>query len=457
MITPSPSSALSRRVSCLTGLLLSLALLATVVLGSPEAVAGEDDYDIARRVRQAVEALEGLMEVEVDVAGGVVTLRGQAVDAQTAERAESVVRKVDGVLEVQNNLALPETVSERLAPAWQRVYDVARRTWTWMPLFGVAFLVVLLFWGLARILGHWDWLFRRLSKNRFAQDLIRQIVRALIVIAGLVLALEILDATAIVGAVLGAAGLAGLAVGLAFRDLFENYLASVLLSIRRPFSPGDHVQIGDDEGNVVGLTTRSTLLRTLDGNQLRILNTDVYKSRILNYTRDPLRRFDFAVGMGVQEDLAAARRLGIDTLRAMDGVVVDPGPSAVVEELGDSSVLLRLYGWVDQRAVDFRKARGEAIRLVKQAFDAARFDMPEPIQRIRIERAAHPAEVSRPRTGPAHAEAIERDTHVEAEIERDRAALGDNDLMQDEPTSLEGGEPTPPASPGSTATVERTA
>ncbi len=91
-------------------------------------------------------------------------------------------------------------------------------------------------------------------------------------------ALEILDATAIVGALLGTAGVLGVALGFAFKDILENYLAGILMSLRQPFSPRDHVVIDGNEGLVIALNSRATILMTLDGNHLRLPNALVFRS-----------------------------------------------------------------------------------------------------------------------------------------------------------------------------------
>ncbi|MCB1055380.1 MAG: mechanosensitive ion channel family protein, partial [Acidobacteria bacterium] len=252
-------------------------------------------------------------------------------------------------------------------------------------LVALALLILGLFAWIARWVGrsHLPW--GRLSANRFVQDLARQVLRSVVFLVGLLLALEILDATALAGAVLGTAGVVGIAVGFAFRDLVENFISSVLLSLRQPFEPNDLVAIDGLEGKVVRLTSRATVLMTLDGNHLRIPNAKVFKGVILNYSRNPMRRFDVGIGVGVDEDLLEAQRLGVEILTATPGVAADPPPSAVVDALGDSSVTVRYYGWVDQREASFADVRGEAIRRVKTALEDAGIDLPEPIYRLRLE------------------------------------------------------------------------
>ena len=251
---------------------------------------------------------------------------------------------------------------------------------------------------LGRVAIAWDAPYRRLTRNPFAQDLMRQAVRIGFVVVGAVLALEVLDATTVVAAVAGIAGLAGLAVSFAFRDLAENYIASVLLSLRQPFLADEHVVIEGHEGRVVRLTSRATILIDLDGNHVRIPNAAVFKGTILNYSRNPLRRFGFVVGVATDADVGEALSLGVETLERMPGVVADPAPQAWVEVLGDWNVGLRFTAWIDQRETGWFKARGEAMRLVKQAFDAGGIVMPEPALSVRAPTAGtrEPVAVEQP-------------------------------------------------------------
>ncbi|WP_242482696.1 mechanosensitive ion channel family protein [Thiocystis violacea] len=109
-----------------------------------------------------------------------------------------------------------------------------------------------------------------------------------------------------------------------------------------------------------------------------------FKAVIVNYTRNPERRFEFDVGVDTDQDLAAAQSLALRTLLAVTGVLHDPKPLVVVRSLGDSNVILRCYAWIDQSRVDFLKVRSEAIRAVKSAFDGAGIVMPEPIYKVRL-------------------------------------------------------------------------
>jgi small-conductance mechanosensitive channel len=171
---------------------------------------------------------------------------------------------------------------------------------------------------------------------------------------------------------------------------------------------------------------------TLEGNHLRIPNATVFNSVILNYTRNPLRQFRFDVSIGTGEDLARAQDLGREALQSIEGVLDEPGPRALIRELGDSWVLVRYLGWVDQTLYDFAKVRGEAIRVVKESLDSAGVDMPSPEYQIRMnEQAASPASPSRqvaPRAG-GPAPDLSPDPTLDRQIADDRKASPEENLL----------------------------
>ncbi|MEO8351448.1 MAG: mechanosensitive ion channel family protein, partial [Chthoniobacteraceae bacterium] len=230
----------------------------------------------------------------------------------------------------------------------------------------------------------------------------------------------------------GVAGVAGIAIGFAFRDIVENYLAGILLSLRQPFRIGDHLWLENHEGKVVRLTSREMVLITLDGNHLRIPNGTVFKSIICNYSLNPRRRFEFMVGIGVNEDIVHAQEVGIATLHGISAVLKDPPALARVDGLGDSSVSLRYLAWVDQKAADFYKVRSEGIRLVKTALDEAGIEMPEPIQRVHVRQIPEQLETASPR--PIARKTGERDVSVTREIDHqiaeELAQSGEENLLQ---------------------------
>jgi small-conductance mechanosensitive channel len=246
------------------------------------------------------------------------------------------------------------------------------------------------------------------------------------------------------GTIIGGVGVLGIAIGFAVRDSLENYISSIMLSLRQPFRANEHVVIGDQEGKVVRLTSRATVLMTLDGNHLRIPNAMVFKAVILNYSRNPERRFEFDLGVDAEDDPIAAMTLGLDTLGTLPFVLKQPDASAFIQTVGDSNIVLRFQGWLNQTQTDFSKARGLAISATKDALETGGFTLPEPIYRLRFDRSVGSEAVRRlqdaattdrrkptpaPATAGSEALDVTPDDHIEKKVDEERAETRETDLL----------------------------
>lgn len=367
----------------------------------------------------------GKTDFRIPLEAAAFLVMAWATEARAEQKSEEESVQQELAEAIENTTERIDVLSDRLAQLGDRALEL-------FPLLGVAFLTVLVFWVIARVLTKGDWLFRWID-NGFLRDTARHLTRIAVIAVGVLLALELLDATALVGATLGAAGVVGIAVGFAFRDIVENYLAGLLLSMRHPFQPNDFVSIDGDEGKVVRLTSRATILLTLAGNHLRIPNSKVFKAVLVNYTQNPLRQFDFEVGVGVNEDLAAVQKRGLDVLSSMEAILKEPPPHALIERFGDSSVPIHFFAWVDQRQTNYFKAKSEAMRLVKTAFDASEIEMPEPIYQVFVKQdAKSPAEqVVHPSVDVLKQGDTAADDRLDAQIELERAE-GGPDLLDEE-------------------------
>ncbi|PJE34054.1 mechanosensitive ion channel protein MscS, partial [Pseudooceanicola lipolyticus] len=371
-------------------ILLLLALPATVSAQDSDQPAGTitvqdsagQDAAIAQRLRGILAELEGYDDITVAVSSGIVTLRGTTIDGAALARLNDIARRVEGVVAIRNEVSESTDVAERLNPAMQRFQARFLQFLAFLPLLSIALLAFALVTLLGVLLARWKRPWDRIAPNAFIADIYRQILRIAFGVAGLVVALDILGATALLSTILGAAGIVGLAIGFAVRDTVENFIASVLLSMRQPFRPNDTVEIEGDQGKVIRLTSRATILLSFDGNHIRIPNATVFKSRIVNFTRNDQRRFLVDLGVAYDTDLAAAQALALETVRTLPFVLDEPAPSVWIEEMGDSAVILRVAAWVAQSQTSILLARSEAIRLCLAAFDAAAIVMPEPTFRV---------------------------------------------------------------------------
>ena len=356
-----------------------------VATTTPISVNGPNsDTQIAERIASIFEAVGGFEDIVVSVDSGVVTLGGTASNANARADAISIANRTEGVVLSLDRMSEATELESQLAPAIQKLREMGRVLVVKLPLIGAAIILLLISWHVARWVGNRKTWLVRLQVSSLGKQLILRVARFAILAIGVLLALELLDVTAIVGAVIGAAGLAGLALGFAFKSIVENYLAGVLLSTRNPFEIGDAVEIDGRTGKVARLTARDTVLVTPDGNHLRIPNALVMNSVLLNFSRNPQRRLEFSVGVSTEFDLTEAKRIGLETLETHPALLGDPAPRCVIDSLGDSSVVMRFFAWIDQEEYDFLMSRSEAIRRVKEAFDEAGIEMPEPIYRVHL-------------------------------------------------------------------------
>ena len=403
------------------------------------------DLAIERRILKIFSEINHLRRVLVTVDAGVVRLRGTVLTAEAIEEAATLAARVQGVVTVKNELAQATSLRERLTPAWNRFIDRLAQMIALAPLIGVAAVAFLVFVGTGWLLARLRWPWDAMAPNGFVADLYRQILKISFGAAGLVVALDLLGATALLGTMLGAAGIVGLAVGFAVRDTVENYIASIMLSVRQPFRPNDHVAIDAFEGYVIRLTARATILLTFDGNHVRIPNSNVFKGVITNYTLNPERRFSFSMGVNADCNLREALDLVLKTLKGLDFTLKDPEPSGWIADIGDSNVVLSFSAWVDQRETSFTKARSESIRLTKRALEAAGFSLPEPAFRLHVHsdtalppgvgtesHTDHPEPVHTPRED-AHVGDASAEVTVVERVEEERARTGqEDDLLSTE-------------------------
>ena len=400
----------------------------------------QNDVLIRNRLLQIFSELEGLKDLQVTVASGVVTLKGN-VDSKAAEqKAQDFARNVQGVIEVENQLVLTHDLTKRLNTVQGKLKASADQIVTEMPIFLLALLIFCLFWAIGSWLSKRQSLFRRIAVNYFIADLLGKFVHLVFSLLGIVLALSLLDATALLGTILGAAGILGLAISFAVRDTVENFIASLLLSIRNPFEVNDAVDIEGFQGSVVRLTSRATILMSFDGNHVRIPNSTVFKAVITNYTRHPNRRFEFDLGIGYAENIGYAQELILRVLTDMQGILEEPKPQVIVNEIGNSNIVLRIYAWINQTEYDFLKVRSEAIKKVKDCVDQAHISVPKPTYDLNLIQTLGPfqepqiAPVNEQLSIPEHDDVtdVAADDTLKAQIIQENLENADENLLDPE-------------------------
>lgn len=358
------------------------------VSDTPPAAISKVDKDIQERLAQIFSSIPTLADVRVQVQHGVVQLSGQAITVEASEKAADLAGKISHVVFVDNGIQVTQEVNRRLTPVIENTVSQLRHIWLSLPLVIIALIILGIFFLIGKWAMRWERLYKMVDAQPLVKGILQQAVFLVFLLIGLILALDLLNARRLVTTLFGAAGIVGLALGFALKDIVENYLASLLLAIRRPFTADDFVQIGSYEGKVIRLNMRDTVLMTPSGNHLRLPNALVFKSVIENFTRNPMRRFKFDVGIGCNEDLTRVKEICLNTLEGIKGLSQDSKPFFTINSLGDSTVIVSLFGWVNQAEYSLFKVKSESIRLVKEALDQANIAMPAPTYVVDMQQQA---------------------------------------------------------------------
>ena len=361
------------------------------------------DGEIRQRIADILKTTGWFGEPKVTVQEGIVFLKGTTENDETKQWAGDLANNTEGVVAVVNQIEVAPTTVWDFDPTFQVLNDLTREFVRLLPLILVAVVVIAISWILA---GLTVYLLRRRLLARSHSQLLREVTaRAggiLVMIAGLYLVLRIAGLTQLALTLVGGTGLIGLVLGIAFRDITENFLASLFLSLQQPFREGDLIEVANVTGYVQRLTSRTTVLMTLEGNQAQVPNSTVFKSTIRNFTSNPNRREDFIVGIGYDDSIPFAQEVALKVLVDHPAVLHEPEPLVLVENLGSSTVNLRVYFWLDGSLHSWGKVKSSVIRLVKRAFQDSGISLPDearelifphgvPVNMIEIKGAAEPA------------------------------------------------------------------
>jgi small-conductance mechanosensitive channel len=244
----------------------------------------------------------------------------------------------------------------------------------------VVFFLALLFSGMV---ARWVRRATRLKiKDTETQHLLSRVARWSVIVLGTLVALEQVNFD-VTGFVAGL-GIAGFTIGFALQDIARNFVAGVLLLVRQPINIGDAIEVGEYAGTVLDIKVRDTVLKTWDGEMVILPNMDVFTNAIKNYSELPLRRRTIKIGLGYDEDVDQAVQVFLDVIQDVEGVLKDPAPEVLAEELGDSALMLAARFWVNQETHGLFAVHSKAVQAIKEAAEREGIDLPYPVQTVRL-------------------------------------------------------------------------
>jgi len=215
-----------------------------------------------------------------------------------------------------------------------------------------------------------------------------QAIKIILTLIAIMIALQIAGLSGVATGILTAAGGAAIVLGFAFQDIGKNFLAGIILAFNRPFNVNDTIKVADLFGKVKALNFRYTHIKTTDGRDIFIPNSDVLTKAVENYTADGFYRNDFVVGIGYEDNIEAAKKTIYEILESHEGIVHDDihDNFVIEDELAASTVNLKVFFWVE--TLDYRKSsrilRGMVIKKVKEALEQQGFNLPADITELKL-------------------------------------------------------------------------
>lgn len=353
----------------------------TPVPGHVDVTPAAGDSQIQDRLTGILNATGWFTDTEVTVNEGVVFLRGSTNTDDYKRWAGDLARNTQDVAAVVNQINVTEPDIWDYQPAFSGMQELWNNILRSIPFFIFGIVVLVIFWGISTLVAKGTRSYiRRRDFSPLLQDIAARTVAVVVFLLGIYIVFHIADLTQVALTVLGGTGLLGIVLGIAFRDITENFLASIFLSIQNPFRAGDLVHIDGTTGFIQRLTIRATLMMTLDGNHLQIPNSTVYKSSILNYTSNPNIRTRFTIGIGYGDSVTTAQEIGAKILQGHPAVLMEPEPWILVDELAASTINLKYYFWIDGSRHNDLKVKSSVLRQIKAAYVREGISMPDELR-----------------------------------------------------------------------------
>lgn len=272
-------------------------------------------------------------------------------------------------------------IDAKIGNVWTQLNEMLNGFIELLPNLAIALVVVVLFFFIAKggqKLVHKS--FANSDRSEGLGKVLGRLVKWGLVAAGFLVALAIVAPSVKPGDLVALLGVSSVAIGFAFKDILQNFLAGILILLRQPFHIGDQLIFNGMEGTVEDIETRATILKTYDGRRIVVPNGEIYTNSVTVNTAYEKRRSQYDVGIGYGDDIEKAMQIMVDVMKRTEGVVQDPEPEVLVVDLAGSSVNLRARWWTHPAQTDVVHVSSRVILGIKKALDEASIDMPYPTQ-----------------------------------------------------------------------------
>ncbi|TCD11284.1 mechanosensitive ion channel family protein [Oricola cellulosilytica] len=267
---------------------------------------------------------------------------------------------------------------------YKQINEIARGAVALLPQIAVAIAVIVLTWLVA--MGVRALLRRGLDRTSLRQslkNLFSLLASIGIWILGLMIAAVVVFPNLTPASILAGLGIGSVAIGFAFKDIFENFLAGIIILFRKEMRIGDFIECEGLEGKVENISIRESHIRQTDGQLVVVPNAMLFKNPLTIRTDLDQRRTSIVCGVAYDEDVDKCRDIIRGAVEGCGTVISDNRPVQIfAQEFADSSVNFEVTWWTGSKPVDIRKSRDEVISAVKRALDDSGIEIPFPYRTL---------------------------------------------------------------------------
>lgn len=285
------------------------------------------------------------------------------------------------------SLFIQETPKDQKGELDVNTQSIIEKLDTWLdgfikniPNILVAILVFIAFIYIARFFGRTvKKLLKKRGRDNFG-EILGSFTKWVLLIVGVMLSLTIMSPNLSPADLIAGLGVSSVAIGFAFKDILQNWLAGILILMRRPFEIGDQIVVNGFEGTVERIETRATIIRQYNGKRIVVPNSEIYTNSVKVITANDLIRSQYDIGLGYDQDREKAMQILKETIENTEGVSSEKPVDVLPWDQADSWLTIRVRWWTNSDRPDVVKAYSKVILNTQNAMDEAGIDLPFPTQ-----------------------------------------------------------------------------
>ncbi len=267
---------------------------------------------------------------------------------------------------------MPSVITDQITTYWAQTLAA-------IPSLGIAIIIIAVTWLVSKGAGS---ILRRLIGQTQLRDSLRHLfqkaIKLVIWIVGLMIAAIVVFPDFTPASLIAGLGIGTVAIGFAFKDIFENFFAGIMIMMREKMQLGDVIEVEDILGTVEHISMRETHIRQFSGELTILPNATLFKSPVQIWTDAPKRRYQVVIGVSYDTDLEKAESVLQQAVEGCETVFEEKPVQVLADTFNSSSVDFVVRWWSDSSGANTVATKPEVVKAIKQALDSAKIEIPFP-------------------------------------------------------------------------------